>query len=77
MAQRPAFAIHARWKPPSSHRRLVTTNTSLPNAVAKVERLDINHPFVDGTTRVALATIDVFLRIDRQYLALLPHPACT
>jgi prophage maintenance system killer protein len=33
-----------------------------------VERLGINHPFVDRHTRLAFTAADVFLRIDHRHL---------
>jgi death on curing protein len=45
-------------------RRPATTTRSFDEAAALLESLLQNHPFVDGTKRVAFAVVDVFLRIN-------------
>ena len=39
-------------------------------AAALFESLLMNHPFIDGNKRVAFFTTDVFLRMNRHYLAI-------
>ena len=44
-------------------------NDIINEAVALLESLLINHPFIDGNKRVAFAACDVFLRINGFHLA--------
>ena len=41
----------------------------IEEAAALLESLAINHPFVDGNKRIALATADIFLRMNGYYIA--------
>ena len=40
----------------------------IEEAAALLESLAINHPFVDGNKRIALATADIFLRMNGYYI---------
>ena len=40
----------------------------IDEAAALLESLAINHPFVDGNKRIALATADIFLRMNGYYI---------
>jgi len=44
----------------------------LEEAAGLVESLVINHPFVDGNTRIAFAAADVFLRVNSWHLKRAP-----
>jgi death on curing protein len=47
---------------------------NVAEAAALLESLAINHPFVDGNKRIAIAAADVFLRINGWRLQRAPMP---